>query len=35
MLLAKNDIIPPREWMHDLNIKNRIDNTIKSNLEKY
>lgn len=32
MLLAKNDIIPPREWMHDCNLKDNNGNTFKEYL---
>ena len=37
MLLAQNGIIPPKQWMHDLNIKSKtkINNSIKSSLLKY
>ena len=30
--LADNDIIPPSQWIHDPNIKNKYYNTVASNL---
>ena len=33
MLLAKDGIIPLKEWMHDINLENNYGNSIKSNLK--
>ena len=32
MLLAKNDVIPPREWMHDYTLKDNKGDTLKEYL---
>ena len=28
MLLASNGIIPPKQWIHDPNIKNKVNKTV-------
>ena len=33
MFLASKGIIPPKEWMHDINMKNKNGDSIKSILE--
>ena len=32
ILLSSKGIIPPRQWMHDVNLRNHIGETIKSYL---
>ena len=32
-MLSSHGIIPPDEWIHDINMKNIFGNSIKSNLE--
>ena len=34
-MLSNIGIIPPDEWIHDINMKDDDDNSIRSNLEKY
>ena len=34
MLLVNNDIIPPKQWIHDPNIKNNRDYTVADYLKK-
>ena len=33
MMLSSHGIIPPDEWMHDINMKDKYGNSIKSILE--
>ena len=35
MRLADKGIIPPNEWMHDVNLKSKFGSSIKSLLGKY
>ena len=35
IILSSNGILPSCYWMHDINIKDKYGNSIKSNLEKY
>ena len=32
IILSSNGIIPPEEWIHDINIQDKYGNSIKSNL---
>ena len=32
MILAKNGILPPREWMHDYTIRNKYEHSLKDYL---
>ena len=34
MKLVKDSIIPPKEWIHDPNIKDKFDNTVADYLRK-
>ena len=30
MILIRNNIIPPKEWLHDINLENKYNESIKS-----
>ena len=34
MKLVKDSIIPPKEWIHDPNIKDKFDNTVSYYLKE-
>ena len=35
MMLSRKCIIPPDEWMHDIDMKDSYGKSIRSNFEKY
>ena len=35
MILIRNGIIPPKEWIHDPNIKDKYNHTVAYYLKKY